>query len=75
MWQIEITDTFAGESNYSWVKRSVSRAQGVRSVRQAVKELAGWRCRVFTEDLGDFRVYRPTQTSGICQIAYATWRD
>jgi hypothetical protein len=30
MYEIEITDTFGGESNYSWVKRGVTRLRGRR---------------------------------------------
>ncbi len=50
--QIEITDTLAGEGNYSWVKRS--RIEGMEnksdlSIVKAVKKQIGWsniRCRV-----------------------------
>lgn len=75
MWQIEVTDTFAGESNYSWVKRGVVRSRDRRARILAAKELAGWPCRVRVTDYGDFMELRPTKRSGICQVAFLTWRD
>ena len=61
MYRIEVTDTFAGEANYCWVKR-----------------VAGWQgwCRVRLDSwCGDTIVIRPTDSSGICQIAFAIWED
>ena len=72
---IEVTDTFGGEANYCWVKRGTTKAQSRRGIINAVKDLAGWTgwCRVKVEDWGDTMVVRPTDTSGVCQIAFVTW--
>ncbi len=77
MYEIEITDTYGGESNYSWVKRGVTRANSRRGKIEAVKRLAGWAgwCRVTVCDYGDMMEVRPTQASGVCQIAFVTWKD
>ena len=77
MYNIEVTDTFAGEANYCWVKRGSTRAESRRGVVDAVKRLAGWHgwCRVHVEDHGDSFVVRPTASSGVNQIAFATWSE
>lgn len=77
MWKIEVTDTFGGEANYCWVKRGETKVQSKRGLREAVKELAGWTgwCYVHTEDYGDMKVFKPSQASGVNQIAFATWSD
>lgn len=74
---IEVTDTFGGEANYCWVKRGVTRAKTRRGIIEAVKRLAGWNgwCRVNVESYGDSYTIRPTQTSGVCQVAFVEWRD
>jgi len=75
MYDIEVTDTFAGEANYCWVKWGRTRARTRTGVIRAVKRVAGWNgwCRVHVEDLGDMLIVRPTATSGVNQIAFATW--
>ena len=77
MFEIEVTDTFGGEANYCWVKRGKTRAKSRRGVVSAIKKLAGWDgwCRVNVHDYGDTIEVRPVATSGICQVAFATWRD
>ena len=77
MWNIEITDTFGGEANYCWVKRGTTMANSRRGRIEAVKKLAGWDgwCRVRVLDFGDMLEIRPTQSSGVCQIAFVTWAD
>jgi hypothetical protein len=74
---IEVTDTFGGEANYCWVKRGTTRATSRRGIIAAAKRVAGWTdwCRVRVEDLGDMIIVRPTQTSGVCQIAFVYWND
>jgi len=69
---VEVTDTFGGESNYSWVRRYEieHRAKGwtdLALVREA-KRLAGWnglRCQ--TTNFGDMIELRPY---GICQVMF-----
>lgn len=69
----EITDTFGGEANYSWVKRG--KIQGkpgedysdLAAVRR-VKKVAGWenvRCK--KENYGDMIVLRPV---GQCIVMF-----
>ncbi len=75
MVKIEATDTYGGEANYCWVKRGSAAATSRRGVVKAVKQLAGWAgwCRVHVEDYGDQYVIRPTKSSGVNQIAFATF--
>jgi hypothetical protein len=77
MYKLEITDTFGGEANYCWVKRGSTKATSRRGVVKAIKDLAGWTgwCRVRVTDYGDMIEVRPTQSSGVCQVAFATWSD
>ena len=72
MYHIEVTDTFAGEANYCWIKRGTTAAKSRRSIIKAVKTLAGWDgwCRVKVEEYGDTMVVRPTATSGVNQVAF-----
>lgn len=70
----EITDTFGGESNYSWVKRGkieckpgedYSDLAAVRRVKKAI----GWngtKCKVSSE--GDMIVLRPAWH--VCQVCF-----
>jgi hypothetical protein len=71
--QLEVTDTFGGESNWSWVKKGTTRASSRRGIVRAIKTLAGWHgwVRVRVEDLGDVVIVRPCANSGVCQIGYA----
>lgn len=69
----EITDTYGGEANYSWVKRGKIKCKpgedysDLVAVRR-VKKSAGWenmRCK--REDYGDMIVLRPV---GQCIIMF-----
>jgi hypothetical protein len=79
MYQVEHTDTFGGESNYSWVRRYEIRARGkthkgerLSLVRQA-KALCGLSgVRADTTDYGDTIEIRP---KGVCQVIFVTWID
>lgn len=77
MHNIEVTDTFGGEANYCWVKRGTTKAVSRRGLIQAAKKLAGWDgwCRVNVSSLGDGLEIRPTQSSGVCQVAFVTWAE
>lgn len=77
MYNIEVTDTFGGEANYCWVKRGTTKARSRRGLINAAKALAGWHgwCRVVVESFGDGLIVRPTQSSGVCQIAFVTYAD
>jgi hypothetical protein len=70
----ELTDTFGGEANYSWVRR------GVVEMKESVSDLAivrkikseigwsGYKCS--REDYGDVIALRPR---GICQVLFITF--
>lgn len=78
-YQIEVTDTFGGEANYSWVRRERIEKDHLsrRTLVEKAKDLAGWRgwCRVRVDDMGDLLVVRPTASSGVCQIAFIAWEE
>jgi len=70
----EMTDTFGGEANYSWVCRHTETARDnvsdIALVRRA-KKWAGWsgfRARV--ENLGDTIAIYP---AGLCQVLFITF--
>lgn len=76
--QWEVTDTFGGEANYSWVKRGkietkpgeeFSDLAAVRRVKRAI----GWngiRCAV--SSYGDMIEIRPY---GMCQVCFITFHS
>ena len=72
----EHTDTFAGESNYSWVRRDSFQAPDTLSdlalIRRAKKwaGLSGIRARV--EKYGDMMAIYPT---GICHVVFITFDE
>ena len=76
-YNIEVTDTFGGEANYCWVKRGTTKARSRRGLIAAAKRLAGWNgwCRVNVEYYGDALTIRPTQSSGVNQIAFVTFAE
>jgi hypothetical protein len=72
-WQAELTDTFGGEANYSWVRRvsfetgaDATRRQIVRAGKAALG-ITGDRC--VTSDLGDGFELRLV---GSCTVAFIT---
>lgn len=74
--QWELTDTFGGESNYSWVRRgTVECKEGedysdLAAVRR-VKKAIGWngiKCRV--DNYGDTIALYP---AGMCQVCFITF--
>lgn len=76
-YDVEVTDTYGGESNYSWVRRYIvdGNPNHLSVVRQA-KKLAGWtgqRCEV--SDSGDQITLRPIGRGAPCWIMFITWRD
>lgn len=76
-YEIEVTDTFQGEANYCWVKRGTTNAKSRRGKIEAAKRVAGWQgwCRVKATDFGDMLRVEPVGTSGVCQVAFVTWKD
>jgi hypothetical protein len=81
-YQIEVTDTFGGESNYSWVRRDTIETPAKlgddakridRYLIRTAKAFAGWtgmRCTV--ANYGDMIEIRPR---GICQVCFVTWSE
>jgi hypothetical protein len=73
---IEVTDTFGGEANYSWANRQTitlpERASHLSIVRAAKMMMGwtGWKCR--TNDFGDMIKLRP---SGLCEVMFITFPD
>ena len=72
--QVEFTDTFGGEANYSWVKRReldidkpVSDRELMRQAKAAL-DLTGLRGR--TSKYGDMIEFRPY---GCCTVMFITW--
>jgi len=64
----EITDTYGGEANYSWVRRKEIEARTRGGLVRAAKKAFGWegvRCR--KQDCADTIILRP---QGMCQIMF-----
>lgn len=53
---VEVTDTFSGEANYSWVRRYKVRAQTFRGAIRKVSRELGYRSR-YAYDTGDMQRY------------------
>ena len=73
---IEVTDTFGGEANYSWVCRYHLSCKGLtdRQIIRRAKKLAGWngmRCDV--ESYGDSWTLRPRK--GVCVVMFINWME
>jgi hypothetical protein len=73
--QIEITDTFGGEANYSWVRRHEFDCAGMtdRQIERharALVGLSGVRCR--RDDFGDMITWYPR---GACVVAFLTFSE
>lgn len=74
--QWELTDTFGGDANYSWVKRGTIETKpgedysDLAAVRRVKKEIgwSGYPCR--TENYGDMIAIYPR---GICQVCLITF--
>jgi len=72
--KVEVTDTFGGEANYSWVRRFNIDAPDSLSnysvVRRAKKEIGWSGKRCLTVNYGDMVELRPY---GECQVAFITF--
>lgn len=74
-WNLEHTDTFCGESNYTWVRRATieTKTDTDHAAVCAAKRYLGWqgmRCRV--ERYGDTIAIYP---QGLCQVCFLTWPE
>lgn len=65
---IEITDTFGGEANYSWVRRYTHKAKSFQAaITWVAKNYGGkWRKQI---ECGDYCQYKQ---SGACVTAFIT---
>jgi hypothetical protein len=75
-WRCEYTDTFGGEANYSWVRRTiiphVEGEKQSRTMRRAKASLGITGLRGVTTDYGDGFEFRPW---GYCTVAFVQWDD
>ena len=71
----EMTDTFGGEANYSWVRRSECEADGASDfaiVRRIKRQLGLGGVRCTREILGETIVLRPV---GACVVIFIDFRE
>ena len=74
--QWEVTDTFGGEANYSWVKRGVIETKPMEEFSdlaaiRRVKKAIGWNgLRCETSDYGDTIELRPCGYNTVCFITF-----
>jgi len=85
-YDVEVTDTFGGEPNYSWVKRFTISESAVpdewskklqRALVRKAKALAGWtgmRCYVDARSYSDITV-TPRGVSAPCWIMFIHWDE
>lgn len=82
-YEVELTDTFGGEANYSWVRRATvggriddadwTPAKEQRVVMlQAKREMGLTGVRGTTTRFGDGYEFRPY---GMCQVMFVQWTD
>lgn len=69
---IEITDTFGGEANYSWVTRHKVRASSVRGAAWRISRDSGMSWRK-AYDMGDMARY--DSASGATCLFVSQWDD
>ena len=85
MYNVELTDTFAGEANYSWVRRAAIEEPGhfpkttgehkarQRLIMRRAKAAVGMSgVRGVTQNYGDTYEFRPY---GACVVLFVTWSD
>jgi hypothetical protein len=76
-WKVEVTDTYGGQANYSWVRRyhmeEVSDEKQPSIVRRA-KKLAGWtgfKCETMAYN-GDTYEVRPRRAA---MVMFVSWDE
>jgi hypothetical protein len=76
MYHIEVTDIFGGDPNYSWVRRSTTKATTRRGIVRAIKaEMGITGERADVSDYGDIFEVRPIGRNAPCIVGFAEWRD
>lgn len=68
---IELTDTFGGEANYSWVTRFLVKAETMRGAMRKVSRETGYPAR---KDFGNDTTARFNVPGG-CLCYFAEWVD
>jgi hypothetical protein len=77
IYDVQVTDTFGGEANYSWVRRytlTVPADIKPATFMRKVKDLIGWtgvRCDVSNFGDGSLNI-RPR---GVCQVCFTSYHD
>jgi hypothetical protein len=75
-WEVEVTDTFAGEANYCWARRyelPPARNTSDRALIRQAKKIAGYTgVPGRTTSYGDSLEWRPY---GVCHVMFITWRE
>jgi hypothetical protein len=79
MWKIEVTDTFGGEANYSWIRRYTLPKSYTNKSRRAIvreaKRISGFSgMRTTTCDFGDCIEIAP-RSKMVCQVMFINWSD
>ena len=73
---IEVTDTFGGEANYSWVKRynfeTEEKDSMLKIVRRALKISGYTGCRTKKQDSGE---YIRLDFAGMCVVMFITFGE
>ena len=73
MFRVEMTDTYGGEANYSWVKRETIAANSHKQAITKFKKLHGITTgHRISFDGGDMR---RVDFSGACICIFSTWAD
>ena len=76
LYDVEYTDTFGGEANYSWVRRAtIALPDGAtrRKIMRKAKAKAGLAgVRGITSDFGDMIEFRPFRC---CTVMFITFKD
>jgi hypothetical protein len=67
---VEITDTFAGEANYCWVKRYLVESVSVQGAMAKISKESGYNWRV--DYKGEISRYN---AKGACICAFIQWCD
>lgn len=68
---VELTDTYGGEANYSWVKRFLVKAETMRGAMRKVSRETGYAAR---KDFGNDTTAR-FNVPGACLCYFAEWAD
>jgi hypothetical protein len=74
--EIELTDTYGGQANYSWVDRYSFDCEGmtdrqIERKARALIGLTGVRCQRF--DYGDMVEWRPYRSATVAFLTFNDW--